>query len=253
MVYGESSFLVGKPTDYWGYLDLEFLRHHHVVLACLTLMLAICFLFGIGRNITCILLFISIELLQRMNELPLNGGDNFLKYILLYLSFCNCYKYYCINNSDYTYSIVNFMTNIGVYSIIIHLCIIYFISGISKLHSEVWYNGTAIYYILKNDRFMGTSINDNIISNGYWVTVITYTTMLWEVLFPFTVFNKQFKTTILTIGVGLHLGIYVFMMIHDFQWLFIGCYGLFFSDEQIGRIKRQINKLITKPKNVQFS
>lgn len=240
LIYGLNSFVVAKSTDLYGVIDLNFFREHHYLSVYIILILAIMFLFGIGKNITCFALYISVEILQRMNEYPLNGGDNLLKFILLYLIFCDCYNFFCFNNKKKSTDFSNFLTNITCYSIVIHLCLIYFISAIHKIHSNVWFNGIATYYTLSLDRFSGTELNSYLVKNGLFVTFTTYATIIWELLFPFLVFNSYFKKTILISGVILHSSIYIFMMIHDFQILYISIYGLFLSDNDYLKFKNFI-------------
>jgi hypothetical protein len=240
LIYGKDSFVVSRSEDVYGFLNLDFFRDHNFLLVYSVLVLSILFLFGIGKHLTCIFLYILVEILQRMNYYPLNGGDNLLKFVLLYLCFCNCYSYFCIKNKDEVSPLSNFMTNLGVFSIVFHLCIIYFVSAIHKIHSDVWFNGVASYYALSIERFSGTSINSVLTKNGMFVTITTYLTLAFELSFPFLVFNKNFKHIVLISGILLHISIYIFMMIHDFQILYISIYGLFYNNSDFFKLNNYI-------------
>lgn len=112
----------------------------------------------------------------------------------------------------------------------IHLCLAYWVSAFHKIHSDVWYNGVATYYIWQLDRF-SSPINFLFMKNSFIITLSTYFTLFFESLFPFLVWFRQTRYFFLVAGVLLHLGIYLTMMIYDFQILFIIIYGFFLKDE----------------------
>jgi len=217
---------------------------------CVIMALSFLFALGIGKNITCIMLSISVDLVQRLNVYVLNGGGNFLKFTLLYLCFVNSYHCFTLNKNVKTASsISNYFSNVGVLCIKIHLCLIYFISAIFKINSNVWFKGVANYYILNLDRFKGTIINETISKNYIFVTLSTYLTMFWELSFPYLVWIKKLKIPFIIIGTLIHLGIYIFFMIHDFEILFIFTYILFFKDRELLQFKLSVTNKIKKWKN----
>lgn len=230
LIYGKENFIILSSTDVFECLNLIFFRDHIYVIVYCILILSVLLLFGIGKNLTVLFLYILIEIIQRLNPYHLNGGDNLLKFILLYLCFIDCYSYFCVKNSARNSLINNTITNLGIISIQFHLCLIYFVTGLHKTHADVWFNGIATYYTLSLERFQGTSLNAILAKNGWFVTITTYFTVFWELTFPFFIFNKKFRLFAITGGLIVHLFIYIFMMIHDFQILYIMVYGLFYRD-----------------------
>jgi len=109
--------------------------------------------------------------------------------------------------------------------------------------------GVANYYILNLDRFKGTSSSKYISKNYIFVTLSTYVTMFWELSFPYLIWTKKLKITLIAIGVLLHLAIYIFFMIHDFEILFIATYILFFTDRELLQFKSFIINKTKKWKN----
>ena len=236
ILYGSETFLGAATSAYQDPL-LGFLRLHHVFLSNIYLVLAVLMAFGIGKNLTVLTVFIITDIVQRMNPYVLDGGDNILLFALLYLSLANSFQILSLVKKrprvHSELSMDYFLTNIATYCLLGHLCLAYFVSGFSKAHSEAWYNGVALYYILQIDRFTGTSLNHIIVRNGYLVTIGTYTTLLWELSFPFLIWLKPLRWMILLLGLVLHFSIFVFMMITDFQVLFIAFYGFFFTDDEL--------------------
>lgn len=197
--------------------------------------------FGIGRWFTALLVFIQFYLYTEASALNGNGGDNYLFFILFYLIFADSYYYLCLKEtvkkkSDYLIS------NIACYSIMIHLCLIYFVSAIHKIHAEEWFNGVATYYILNLERY-SSPFNHYFSKNAFIVIFSTYFTILIELLFPFLVWTKRFRIPFLISGLSLHIGIYLFMMIYDFEILFMMVYGFFLTNQEWKLILEKMNKL----------
>jgi hypothetical protein len=115
--------------------------------------------------------------------------------------------------------------------------LIYFKSGIAKANSDVWYNGIATYYIFSIERFQGTSLNTIIAKNSFFVTVSTYFTLFLELFYPVLVWFRRSRLILVIMAASLHLGIYVFMMLHDFELLFIVCQGLWFTNSEFSKLK----------------
>jgi hypothetical protein len=249
-LYGTNSFVVEQDPILNSLLNLAFLHNNYEFIIWGFMVTLIFYGFGVGKHFTALLVFLFIEILQRMNGYILNGGDNILKFMALYMVFCNSYQYFSMYKLNFVkpfyQKISNLFTNLGVISIISHLSIIYFISGINKLHSDVWFNGVAVYYTMSLERFMGTSFNPMLVKNGYLVTLATYFTLFWELSFIFVVWNKKVRPYFLLLGVFMHLGIYTFMMIYGFQIIYIMLYGFFFTNNQWFYFLRKIDSRILK-------
>jgi len=208
-----------------------FLTHSKLFLFVIILTL-IFLLFGIGRKLTYLLLFLEITILQTFINPILNGGDNLLTFTLLYLPFTNSFEYCVLYKKEKSNSqISNLISNLAVYSILIHLSYVYLISGLHKIHSDVWFNGTAIYYILHLERFQ-SPLCDYIMNNGFIITISTYITVFFELFFCVMIWQKAFRKLFMIIGILLHLGIFFFMMLYDFQIFFITIYGFFITNQE---------------------
>lgn len=235
--------LFGKSSFHQNYNDVIIFNlgignEHGLLIITIILALSVLMAFGVGKNVTVLLLFITVDIIQRLNGYLLNGGDNFLKFILLYMAFVNSFTRFALSpkpkitdNNSWAF----LLHKGGLLSIKIHLCLIYFISGLAKANAKVWYNGVATYYTLNLERFAATSYNKVLSQNGYFVTLSTYATLLWELAFPLTVWISKLRIPTLVLGLFFHLGIYFLMMIHDFEILFMAAYGLFISDSEWSR------------------
>jgi hypothetical protein len=245
VLYANGSFAKWTDSYLFGVIDVGWVQSHYAGLNIVLLGAALCMGVGLGRRLSVATVFVLEEILHRADGFVLDGGDNFLEFLLLYLCFCNSFDYLSVsrkfNKTERYQRIENLFTNLGVGSIIFHLLVIYFVAGITKANAEVWFNGTALYYILLNERFCGTSFNPWLVQHSLFVTMGTYGSMFWEISFPFLVFNKRFRIPVIIYGMLMHIGIYVLMMINEFEMIFMVMYGFFFTNEEIlkglGKIK----------------
>jgi hypothetical protein len=242
-LYGTNSFAFrGNDPLLDSLVNISTLRDHYSYLVIIFYCVLILYLFGVGKHVTALLVYILLEVFQRLNGLALNGGDNLLKFLVLYMAFANSYEFFSwkrLQPTDGKFS--NMFTNLALISILLHLCLVYLISGLSKAHTDVWYNGVAVYYIFHLERFQGTPWNEVLGKNGFFVTIATYFTLLYEIYFPVLIWFKKLRIMCLVIGVMLHLGIYTFMMIYDFQMVFIFVYGFLFTDGEYEKLLKALS------------
>lgn len=242
-LYSGTSFWVTSDILYgFSFLDSYsgIIRSNAKIVIFLYTTSLILYVFGVGRRYIAIMTFILFDLIQRMSYITLNGGDNLLKFIFLYLCFADSFRYLSIKKSKPNFTQISdapnlsiFINNLVVLSIKIHLCCAYLLSTFYKLNTEVWFNGLATYYTLSVERFQGTPWNQILAKNGFWVTITTYSTLAIELSFPFLVWFRQTKLFITVATIVLHFGIFIFMMIYDFQIIFIFLHIFFFNDNDI--------------------
>jgi hypothetical protein len=252
MMYGTTSLISHLPFRIGNYtFDSGILREHIHLLLSLYIVVILLFFFGIGKTITNIVLLLFLATFQRLDWFILNGGDNLLFFLIFYLIFADSYQYFSISKfkirKEENRKLVNLLSNLAAWSIMLQFCLIYIVSALHKTHADVWFNGVAVYYTFQLERFKGTPFNDAIAKNALFTTFATYFTIFFEMYFPVLVFNRKLKPYLVLSGIILHLGIYIFMMIYDFQWVFIITYVAYFTDEEILAFKKKrIDPLLAK-------
>ena len=200
--------------------------------------------FGIGKRITGLSTAILLVILQEMNPYVLNGGDNLLRFLVFYCCIPNTYSYLSINKSEQNKQSA-WLLHLSYLLIICHLSIVYFISGINKIHSDPWFYGYALSDISQINRFRFNDISFTLMNNKYISIFICYIVMIWETLFPLTLQNIYLRVATFIIGITMHLSIYFMMMIDDFSILFISCYGFILRGSDINIISKYANNLKT--------
>jgi hypothetical protein len=192
------------------------------------------YLFGIGKNIVAFLVFMFYHYFNQMNIGIANGGDNITKYVLLYLSFANTYKYLCLRKKsvfDAGNNIQNGLNNLVYLSIVLQLCLVYLSTAIIKLLNNDWTNGDAIYYALQSERYGGEFMVKDYLHNTILIKSITYFTIVFELAFPFLIWIKKCRKLMIVAGLALHIGIGIFMMLYSFQIMFIMLYTIFIPNK----------------------
>jgi len=234
LLYGTGSFVHHEADAFLG-IPMDVFREHHDLLIPVYVLLIGMFLFGIGRNLTALLLYVVFRIFQSMTGVVSNGGDNLLAFIMLYLVFANSYAYFAIQSKFFALprKVDNVLTNLSCFSIMAHLCLVYFFSAMGKVNTSEWYKGVALYYTLASDRFGGTPFNAILAKNAFFTTFGAYFTLIFQLSFPFLIWNRRMRPPLVIAGMLMHLSIYALMMIHDFALLFIFIYGFFFTNAEI--------------------
>jgi hypothetical protein len=118
------------------------------------------------------------------------------------------------------------LTRVGVHLIMVHLCIIYFYTGIEKLRGVSWWDGTALWTVMINSQM--------VVFNFEWlkyvsflVVAITWVTVLFEIFFWPLVFNPNWRKGVLLFGITFHMGIGVTMALMPFALIMLAPYPFF--------------------------
>ena len=133
---------------------------------------------------------------------------------------------------------------LGMRLIQVHFCVIYFFAGISKLQGESWWNGEALWRAFANQEYQ--SIDMTWLAHYTWLLQIaTHVTILWEISFPFVVWNRTLRPFVLAIGVMMHAGIGLFMGMITFGSIMIFGYLGFVPPERLERLFTAVRMRLT--------
>ncbi len=125
--------------------------------------------------------------------------------------------------------------NLALRLIQVHMCVIYFFAGTSKLQGEAWWNGEAIWRSFANLEYQ--SIDMTWLAWHPWVLdLLTHVSVLWEVAFCALIWQPRLRpfllagAVVLHVGIGACLGMWTFGLI-----MLVGC-AAFLPNEAVGRI-----------------
>ncbi|MEZ5942843.1 MAG: hypothetical protein R3C18_15730 [Planctomycetaceae bacterium] len=130
----------------------------------------------------------------------------------------------------------------------IHLCLLYFFAGVSKLKGEAWWNGDAIWMAVANKEYQSQDLTW--LAWYPWIAhLLTHMTVLWEMTFFISVWNRTWRPLVLAIGICVHLGIGSCLGLWTFGLIMLVPYLSFISPETMqsvltwGRIIRPASSL----------
>lgn len=196
---------------------------------------AFLFMLGIGKWFTGFILFISLMNLQVRNQYMLDGSDNVIQVTLFWLILAESYTHFSYPYPKFKiekHKNIGHIRHLFTIALMFQVCIIYLVTGVVKTWCDVWHNGTAIYYVMRLDEFTGSVWNYNLTNSAFFVKFSTYSTLIFEILFPMLVLFRWTKYLILLAGFIFHVGIWVFMKIDVFPWIMVSTYFVFLSDEE---------------------
>lgn len=213
-----------------GVFNLFFQTDTRILYILTVLIIGALFLFmGYNTRFATLVVLISFYLFYiRLPEIT-DGGDNITQLILIYMLFLlpNRAKF-----SSGQFRV--WLHNIGVLAITFQLVIVYFISGFAKAGGDLWQQGTAMYYISQVQWFTIPGANA-LFTNPWIVTLVTYGTLFYELLFPVAIISR-IKLPWICFGILFHIGIVVFMGMVSFATVMIGLDLFLISDREYVQI-----------------
>ncbi|MCM2388878.1 HTTM domain-containing protein [Streptomyces albipurpureus] len=125
-------------------------------------------------------------------------------------------------------AIANLLHNAALLVVMAEVCLIYATAGWYKIQGSRWQDGTALYYPLKLDYFTPwPALSDLLASGGVMVMVLTYGTVIVQVAFPFTLFNRRVKNVLLAVMMLEHAAIAVLLGLPFFSLAMIAADAVF--------------------------
>src|SRR5206468_10120324 len=96
--------------------------------------------------------------------------------------------------------------NLALRLINVHMCVIYFFAGISKLQGEAWWNGEAMWRAFANLEYQSADMTW-LAWHPRLLNLVTHVSVLWEASFAVLVWRPRWRPLMLAGAVVLHVGI----------------------------------------------
>jgi Vitamin K-dependent gamma-carboxylase len=88
----------------------------------------------------------------------------------------------------------------------VHMCVIYFFAGISKLQGPSWWSGEAMWRAFANLEYQSMDLTW-LASHPWIVNAMTHVSVLWEISFCALIWRPRWRPLMLALAVLLHVGI----------------------------------------------
>ncbi len=129
--------------------------------------------------------------------------------------------------------------NLALRLINVHMCVIYFFAGISKLQGEAWWNGEAMWRSFSNLEYQSMDMTW-LAWHPRLLELMTHVSVLWEISFAALIWRPRLRPIVLTLAVALHIGIGACLGMWTFGLIMlVGC-ASFLPTELIGRLVEAI-------------
>ncbi|GAB2734598.1 HTTM domain-containing protein [Streptomyces bullii] len=133
--------------------------------------------------------------------------------------------------------VANIVHNGTLLVIMAEACLIYATAGWYKIQGSRWQDGTAVYYPLHLEYFSPwPSLADLLSASGTMVMLVTYGTVLVQVAFPFTLFNRRVKNVLLAAMMTEHAVIAVVLGLPFFSLAMIAADAVFLPTSFLRRL-----------------
>lgn len=133
--------------------------------------------------------------------------------------------------------VAHLVHNGALFVIMAEACLIYATAGWYKIQGTRWQDGTAVYYPLHLDYFSPwPGLADLLSSSGTMVMLATYGTVMVQVAFPFTLFNRRVKNVLLAAMMTEHAVIAVILGLPFFSLAMIATDAVFLPTSLLHRL-----------------
>jgi hypothetical protein len=133
--------------------------------------------------------------------------------------------------------VANLVHNAALFVIMAEACLIYATAGWYKIQGSRWQDGTAVYYPLHLDYFSPwPALADLLSANGMLLMLVTYGTVVVQVAFPFTLFNRRVKNVLLAAMITEHAVIAVVLGLPFFSLAMIAADAVFLPTSFLRRL-----------------
>ncbi|MDT0394091.1 MULTISPECIES: HTTM domain-containing protein [Streptomyces] len=133
--------------------------------------------------------------------------------------------------------VANIVHNGALLVIMAEACLIYATAGWYKVQGSRWQDGTAVHYPLHLEYFSPwPALGDLLTASGTMVMLVTYGTVVMQVAFPFTLFNRRVKNVLLAFMIMEHAVIAVVLGLPFFSLAMIAADAVFLPTSFLRRL-----------------
>lgn len=208
---------------------LGFLSDHIYIFLILYALSLLFFIFGLGRNLASLLVFVGFFLWIQMTDPLRVWGDAILKYSLMYFVFVDSFRYFSLRK---TKGKIPWISVLAVWCIILNVFLIYLNNAWFKIANKDWQEGIAVFYSFSQYPDFQESILYPWVIDGFWTRAINYAVILWQLLFvPFILWKKT-RWAMILLSAFIHLIMMYEFGLWKFELIVILQYGFLLSDRE---------------------
>nr|WSZ15756.1 HTTM domain-containing protein [Streptomyces canus] len=256
-------------TGWASILTLSDSRAYFETCYVLALVTSALFMLGWRTRAVSVLFAVVVASFHARAIFMTDGGDNLVLLMAMYLVFTACGRHWSLDARrtrlrasggettrppvvraaaglrDSHRTLTSVLHNCGMFVIAAQVCFLYGSAGLYKVQGGTWGNGTALHYVLNLDLFRPwPELSRMVDQHDVMISIACYLTVLLQVAFPFVLFGRL-KYPVLTMLLGMHVGIAVLMGLPLFSGAMIIADAVFLPDRfyrSLGRLRRRTSR-----------
>lgn len=212
---------------------VSFLSENSVLFFSIIGLILIAFMLGIGKKISSFLVFVFHFLMIQLTLPLMTWGETILKFSLLYFIFVDSFKYFSIQKSKGEFQLIS---KLAVWSIILHVFLIYLNNAYFKILDKDWQQGIAVFYSFSQYAGFQDSVWNGILSHEFMAKFINYLIIFQQLSFVPMVIWKKTRWIAILLSIIIHVMMLFEFGLWKFELIVILLYGFLLNDEEIKKI-----------------
>lgn len=191
-------------------------------------------LVGFRSREAVVLAFVASTLHATWNPLPLSAAFQVMRSVLFCLIWADTGAVWSLDARRTAPSAPHRSgpSVIPLRMICVQIALVYLATGLWKLGSPEWQDGTALYYVLATNGFSRLPTLPGLRFTTL-LTGMTHLVLIWELGFAFMVLVPWARALALGLGVALHLGMWLTMDLGPFPWVMLASYVAFIPPSRL--------------------
>ncbi|WP_338780781.1 HTTM domain-containing protein [Streptomyces sp. DG1A-41] len=244
-----------EQTGWFSILALSDSRAYFELCYGLALITSALFTLGWRTRVMSVLFAVVVTSFHARAIFMTDGGDNLVLLMALYLVLTACGRRWSLDARrnrlksvpadntpqparslltrqlrDARTTLVTVVHNCGMFVIAAQVCVLYGSAGLYKVQGPSWGSGTAVHYALNLELFRPwPALSHFVDEHTLVIAIVGYMTVLLQVAFPFVLFGRL-KYPVLTLLLGMHIGIAVLLGLPLFSGAMIIADAVFLPD-----------------------
>lgn len=207
----EPSFRTTYTWSHFWWVDsasYRWVMHAVVLLACAMLTI------GWHSRMAAVAVFLfTVSYIHRAPEAAF-GLDQINSFVVMYLLIGPCGACYSLDSllarrrrgSNVSQPAPSVGANVGLRLLQVHMCVIYFFSGVGKLRGPSWWSGYAMWQSFANLEYQSLDMTW-LADWPVLLTVMCHLTIFWECTYWALVWRRFTRPIVLLLAIVIHLGI----------------------------------------------
>ncbi len=229
-----------RPIPLLQLLDLDAVRPAYLLFVFAEIALLILGMTCRWPRVTALLIYIVSMNLNNRAWVILDGGDNLMQIMLIYLIFMDPSLPGAGARGGVLRYANNAVTNAVFLIARLQVIAVYVVAGLAKVDGELWQNGTAIYYTLSVDDFSLPAVRSFVADYPLFAVIATYVTLFYQLSFPWLIWNRRIRPWLMSLGTAIHLQIALVMGLFTFGFAVMASYVVFFTDARSAAVLERV-------------